>query len=511
LGCGVRTDSGHDILHPSRWEVVGLGLLVGFYSLIFVVFGEAAYGYANFIGEAAFGGVLVAGAVRAVGIDPVAMWTGLFWIRLASAVYFGFGSAMKIFFNEYTTEFVDLYYWASPSDLLRVNFICAVGMFFFMGSLYAIGKLFPFATPFEIDRKSDPLLWLCGITFCVIGYSIRYMIILPNMFGLYGSVAASGILSNLTYLAVAGLFTLTLWCSKYSLRLILIPTALLCADMVTGTLLLSKGAVLFPLIVYILGLCRYRASFRRLAMATLTVVLVFNTLVPAVQFGRAELERRHGYIDSGDLEERLEILSTYFSFGAQADSPAGELSPLARFYYANAMAAAAAQYESGRPGRTLADAYTILIPRAIWPSKPVYDVGAQFNLSVVGDPNSSAWMGIFVEAFWNLGWIGLPSVMIPLAIAYAVLGRMVIVILKESKWLHFPVALFNVWMGMRVDADIVETQFVLFVGCIVMYWLANPVESLLFKLLRPPLGPGAISVVAISAPSLRAASERFRG
>jgi len=204
------------------------------------------------------------------------------------------------------------------------------------------------------------------------------------------------------------------------------------------------------------------------------------------------LEKRHGYIDSGDLEERLEILSTYFTSAVSEDSTVGELSPLARFYYAGAMTAAAAQYEAGRPGRTLADAYTILIPRAIWPNKPVYDVGAQFNLSVVGDANSSTWMGIFVEAFWNLGWIGIPIVMIPLAIAYGMLGRMVIVILKESKWLHFPVALFGVWMGMGVDSGIVQTQFALFFGCLIIYFLANLVESPLLKLLGISSRPSAV-------------------
>ena len=493
MGHEVRTGSGNDILHPADWEVVSLGLLVGLYVLAFVVLGEPAYDYVNFIGEVAFGGVLVAGAVRAVGIDPVAMWTGLFWIRVASAVYFGFGSAMEAFFNEYTRQYVESYYWAFPADLMRVNFICALGMFIFLGSLYILGKLFPYVSPEEIDRKSDPVLWLFGIVFSIIGYSVKYFIILPDMFGLYGNGAPPGLLFSLTYLSVAGLFMLTLWCAKYSIKLIFIPTALLCADMATGTLLLSKGAVLFPLIVYILGLCRYSASYGRLGVAAVTVVLVFNTLVPAVQYGRAELEKRHGYIDSGDLEERLEILSTYLTSGARADSAAAELSPLARFYYAGAMTAAVAQYEAGRPGKTLADAYTILIPRAIWPNKPVYDVGAQFNLSVVGDANSSTWMGIFAESFWNLGWIGIPIVMIPLAIAYGVLGRMVIVILKESKWLHFPVALFGVWMGMGVDSGIIQTQFALFVGCMIIYFFANLIESPLLKLLGIASGPSAAS------------------
>ena len=499
-GVGSRLRVGHfggkDFLHPAGWEVAGLGLLVLFYAVVYVTVGEPAYDFANFAGEVGFSALLIAGAVRAVGIDPIALWLGVFWLRVASAVYFGTGSILKIFFNEYTTLFVDSYYYVSPAALFQVNWICALSIFIFLVSLFAMKWIFPFTSPSEEKNSSDPLLFVMGVLFATAGYAVKYLFVLPNMFGLYGDPTPSGIASAMTYLAVAGLFLITLWSTQFALRFIFIPTLLLCADIVTGALLLSKGAVVFPLIVYILGICRYRANFARLSAAAVTVILIFNTLVPAVQFGRAELGRRYGYIDAGDLSERSAILLRYFTEETPVGSPVSQLSPLARFYYANAMAAAAAQHDAGRPGTTLGDIWTILVPRAIWPEKPIFNVGSQFNLSVVGDPNSSTWMGVYAEAYWNLGWFGLPIVMIPLAIGYAIMGRWTILILKQSKWLHFPVALFNVWAGMRVDADIVLTQFVIFVGCCIIYLVANILETPLLRLLG--IGSGVHGAVNAS-------------
>ncbi len=480
-----------DILRPAGWEIGGLVALLLFYAVMNITLGEPADEAANFIGAVWFGGILVAGAVRAVRIDPVAMWTGVFWFRLASAVYFGFGSAGKVFFNEYTTQLVDSYYWASPTDLFKVNVLCALSLFLFLTGLYVIGVFLPFKTPKETEQSEDTLLWFCGLVFCIIGYSIKYMLVVSAAFNLYGGGPSSGAFASLTYLAVAGLFLLTLWCSKYAITYLVLPTLLLSADILTGALQMNKGEVIFPLIVYSLGLCRYRASVRRLAAAAAAVLLMFVTLVPAVQFGRAELERRYGSIDAGDLNERFEILSQYVQRGGTGDSATSEMNSFARLYYANATVAAVNQFDAGQPGNSLADAYTIFIPRALWPDKPSFDVGARFNLSVVGDANSSSWMGIFAEAYWNLGWIGVPLVMIPLAGAYHLLGRMAIGIQKQSKWFHFPVALLNVLMGMRVDAEIVETQLALFVMCMIIYYFASTVETPLRSLLQAPLRLGS--------------------
>ena len=137
------------------------------------------------------------------------------------------------------------------------------------------------------------------------------------------------------------------------------------------------------------------------------------------------------------------------------------------------MAAAIVQYDSGQNGESLRDIFTVLIPRFLWPNKPVYNVGARFNLAVADNPESASWMGAYVEAYWNLGWFGLPLVMVPLALAYWALGRLTIVILKEAKWLHFPVAFLAAYTGMRIDSDIVTTQVTSILICFVLHYGAG--------------------------------------
>ena len=261
-----------------------------------------------------------------------------------------------------------------------------------------------------------------------------------------------------------------------------VPAILLIADVLTGTLQFSKGQAILPAIVFILGLLRYRATRTRLVVAAIPILLMFQVLVPTIQYGRAELQAQYGNIDSGSLSDRLDILSRYAFGNTGASQFAQTNSALERFYYAPTMAAAVVQYDSGQYGESLLDVFTVFIPRFIWPNKPVYNVGARFNLAVANSIESASWMGIYTEAYWNLGWLGLPVIMIPLALAYWALGRLAIIILKQAKWLHFPVAFLAAYSGMRIDGDIVSTQVVSIFLCFALHYGATIMDKWLSAL-----------------------------
>lgn len=467
-----------DIIRPANWEVAGLGLLTVFYLLAGYIVDDVSLGPVNTIGSGVFGAILCGGALRIALIDWKALWLSHFWLRLSCGIYYGFGTFLRFTFNDYTNHTLDSYYWVQPYEIYKVNLICSLGAFIFFLVNMICATVSPFVPapplPKTVDRSR--LLLFCAVVYCVLGYSVKYAIVVPYTLNAYGANTLSGTIANMTYLASVGLFLLTVWCARYQRRLLILPTALLLLDVSAGMLQLAKMNVILPLILYLLGLIGTFASIRTLAASALLVWTVFATLMPAVLYGRAQIEMRTGNINLGDAGLRAEVLVNYFTDTTSEANEASQLNATARLYYAHAMAAAAARYDQGDPGKSIYNVFTILIPRWFWPEKPVYAVGSDFNLMVVGDPNSSTWMGIFAEAYWCLGWLGLPIVLIPLALAFERMSRVAYDVLQRERWLHFPAVIIGAWCGMRSDTDIATTQFVSFFMVSVLVVLADYAE-----------------------------------
>lgn len=470
-----------DITGPARWEITAMGLLVLTYVLAEAVFGHAVLGPLNAAGPLAFGLLLVAGAVSMTMRDRDCLWLGSFWFRLASAVYFGFGSFSVLFFNDYTRHQAEIFYWAQPAEIFRTNLICALSVFIFFCTSHAFNIWRPCTPPPAARPASDPMLLASAVIYCVLGYTIRFFFELPYSFNAFGARPLPGVVVNIVYLGVCGLFLLTMWCNTYNRRYLPVPALLLAFDMLAGTLQFAKTSVILPLIFFLLGLLRGRAGTGQLVLSAVAIWLAFATLVPVVQYGREQLLLRTGNIGIGSFTERMEILSNYVTGATGADPRADQQNTVARFYYSGAMAFAVTRHDRGNPGRSLESILTIFIPRSLWPDKPVYRLGNDFNLAVVGDDNSSTWMGIFAEAYWNFGWAGLPLVMVPMALLFQIMARASLDILRRGRWLHFPVVLIGIWMGMRVDSDIVQTQFVGPVFAALIYWGATVAQPLLLS------------------------------
>ncbi|BBE72926.1 hypothetical protein [Oharaeibacter diazotrophicus] len=465
-----------DVIRPATWEVIGLGLLTLGYLLSREMFDEGGMAVVNVVGPGLFGLILCGGALRIALIDRKALWLPYFWFRLSCGIYFGLGTSVRAVFNDLTNHIIDSYYWIQPSELFKVNVICSAGGFLFYLTSFLIHSVWPFAPKPPTGENRSRLLFLCAATYCTIGYTLKFAVVVPYTFVNTDPTALPGIVLNLTHAASVGLFLLTVWCARYARRLLFVPTLLLCADMLLGSLQLAKVNVLLPLILYLLGLVMTWWSPRTLIAAAAVVWVTFLTLVPAVQYGRAELERRTGSINIGTVSDRLEILGNYMNDTSAYVERSREYNSLSRMYYAHVMAASVTSYDNGNPGYSLYNVLTVLIPRSLWPEKPVYNVGATFNLMVIGDDNSSTWMGLFAEAYWNFGWWGLPIMLIPLALGYEVASRLVYDILQRERWLHFPVVMLSAWCGMRSDSDFATTQFAMLTVVFVLMAILDKVE-----------------------------------
>lgn len=469
-----------DLLRPAAWEVIGLACLVIYYLIVSETLESDALDVACLIGSSVFAAILFAAAWRMAALDAKALWLGVFWLRIATGVYFGIGFMDSLLFTDDTREQARAFFWVQPDVQAKTNLVVTFAVFtFFAASMLWTSVFKPEKFEAAEAEDGDRLLWLCAVAFSGLGYFVKYAIVIPYNFGAFGNIVLPGALVTLLYLAPVGLFLLTLWTLRHAPKYAVIGTILVCTDIMVGVLQFAKGQVILPLIVYILAVLQYKSNGRRLAIAAAVVFIVFQTIVPMVSYGRSENQLRYGNISEGTLAERIEIMERYFTDGAKKQADRSDLQgTLARISYGTVAGAAVKLHDSGQPGDSLLTLFYFFIPRAIWPEKPIFDAGGRFNEAVTGNATSFSWMGIFVEPYWNIGWIGIPAIMLPLSAIYVYLGRMTTRIMTLGKWLQFPAVLLGMVMGFRVDGEIVSDQISSTVVCMIVWAFATPLDRL---------------------------------
>ena len=474
------TADSSDPLRPAKWEIIGLVCLVIYYLIVMETLESDVLDNACLIGSSVFSTLLFASAWRMASLDAKALWLGAFWLRLATAVYFGIGFMGSLFFTDDTQEEARAFFWVQPDVQAKTNLVVTLAFLTFLAGTKFWVNVFK-QEKFEKAGADDgdKLLWLCAITFAGLGYFVKYFIVIPYNFGAFGNIVLPGALVTLIYLAPVGLFLLTLWTLRHAPKYAFIGTILVCTDVVVGVLQFAKGQVILPLIVYILAVLQHKSNARRLVISASVVFIVFQTIVPMVSFGRSENQLRYGNIMQGNLSERIDIMESYFTEGAKQQADRSDFQgTLARISYGTIAGAAVKLYDSGQPGDSLSSIFYFFIPRSIWPDKPIFDAGSRFNEAITGNAASFSWMGIFVEAYWNLGWIGIPTVMLPLSAIYVFLGRMALRVMSLGKWLQFPAVLLGMVMGFRADGEVISDQVASTLVCVIVLAFMTPLDRL---------------------------------
>ncbi|MEM9060197.1 MAG: hypothetical protein AAGD13_07005 [Pseudomonadota bacterium] len=172
-----------------------------------------------------------------------------------------------------------------------------------------------------------------------------------------------------------------------------------------GLLGLRKLYTILPILSFSMGLWLNRPTRVAAGIIALGVALVyFNGFSDTVKFSRL-----HGSFDP--------FLNTPLDRASIIADTAGRLGDMASLSYRGVAAQRLtiapfeahfiALYDSGAPGDSLRNFFNVLVPRVIWPDKPIIAPGAEFDVTFRGYiAESSLAIGFIAEAYWNLGWIG---------------------------------------------------------------------------------------------------------
>jgi hypothetical protein len=456
-------------------ELIGLTVLLGAYGVVFASDMQPEYlQFMNIVGPAFLAAVLAGGCWWQLAQDQRSLWQPLVWFRLGCIAYYGVGSLAPYIANDATVQFMQLLYAFSDEEALKVGLINVSCILIVLLSVWVVlwdHRAGSWAIAQRRLEVSQSKTLLFAAIFLIVGGVTRYLFVLPSSLGLIETLP--GVVITVAKSYGVGLFLIVLASFRGSHIALPISLALVPIDLVVGLLTFAKTEVLTTLIFAYLGLLHHKLNLSRILVGASIVLAVFSQLDPPIHFGRDELWRRHGKLEA-PLEERLEILISYFS-GASDSGPMHETqTALSRLSYVNAAAMVVSWHDVGMTGDSLGYALTVMVPRFIWPNKPeITAIGADLYTAATAQTGSSISPGLFAEAYWNFGWLGVPFLMIPLGIILGLFSQYSLYIGETENWLHLPVVFLGVQIGTRVDgtyvADVIGASGIALVCALMLF------------------------------------------
>lgn len=354
-------------------------------------------------------------AWRTIRIMPAAIWTGLTWYPLSSAVFYGFGPLVEIFGNEVTRAVLSSHFLSVDEiELFRAHKLSVTGIFMALLGLTLHMTLRPrvwigYASRQAAKPVIDPMK--VGMVFLVLGASFSYLLYRPSQWGML-DITIPGVLSALANLTDVG-FAIIAYCAARgdSLGKAIIRVGLP-AHVFLTVLSNSKSEVVIALLLsaigYFLGSGRKGTLIRHFIM----IALIYAVLQPWVHHGRAVIAERTGNINFAGYGERLEILQDYLLSGSEhsvEEARQERQGWWTRLSYSGPQAQAMSLYDRGDSNKTLHTAWIYFIPRVIWPEKPILNgPGLGFYRLLTGNETSQSMLGlsIYGDLYWQYGWAG---------------------------------------------------------------------------------------------------------
>ena len=419
------------------------------------------------------------------------------WFYLASAAYFGLGPLSFAFATAETVNFIQTgsQYPLDRIGIFQSIMLSVAGITCVTLAILAGRALMPWRTAeaarfvdgFDVS-SAKPVLWV----FIAVGATVQYLFTLPHVLGL-GTWVLPGAVQQLSLLLQAAIVIAMLLVWRGERRYLLVLLMLVASELGAAMLTNSKLAIILVLVA--LGVGRYLTtqSMRGMVILASFAALVYAfVLSPFVAFARLHYKPESGT----DLGALIRVMELYLT---EPDMPDwdGVQGWWMRFNISNYSKFAIDAYERGEPGTTLHEIVFTLVPRVIFPDKPVSAPGK--ILSELLYPGSSEWaqtsMGYFAEGYWNGGVTGLILVCIWVGLVLAGSTSFLFGQLARLRVGMLFVALIFIQNGLGVEFWFVGT----FVGGLVLTMCYALLIWILFYAFKSganrPVAPPALQVL----------------
>jgi len=392
-------------------------------------------------------------AFRIIRSDYLTVASPVSWVLLAGGVYWGFGPLSYTFGEWSTIEEMNAGYYVGPSELLVTNLLNSVGMLAVVAGLVA-GRRLVSDRPHGWVRRLEGMdaMQVAGVL-AAVGLTSKFTMVLPRMFGMTETqsstllqleVFTKGALMILSYYSVTRGGKATFWL-----------VILFAIEFVTASLCKSKLVILEVVIAVLIGrtLAVRKASTVVKGFAAMGLSLL--VLQPVVSASRMMGMGRSTGGDYASLAmETGSMMVQSISELIDGSNAAQEMSAQAwwsRLCYAPQQAFAMQEYDSGRPGSPWADFAMGLIPRLLWPDKPLVTPGVNFSILFNGNADNCNGPGVLGEGYWYGGWPGLLVVGLYTGMFLGGIDRISKEVISRRAWIVMPLVFVGVKTGFRID------------------------------------------------------------
>ena len=172
-GPPLSADVSAPAVRATRVELGLLGGLLGFLLLAYVHDGLITPVTANVVAGLGVIAIMAMTCRALLAADPLAIWTPLWWLRVAYAVYYGFGALVPYIVNDATLIYMQNIYLFTDEDILKVNLINVLALIaLLLGTQIAALHFSRSRVPRQTDEEGS--LQVLAVTFLLVGGFARY-------------------------------------------------------------------------------------------------------------------------------------------------------------------------------------------------------------------------------------------------------------------------------------------------------------------------------------------------
>ena len=399
--------------------------------------------------------------------DVNTLWTPAVIFPLGTLLYFGLGSMSTLFSSENTRSFLLAgNYSVDAIGLMRTMLLTTTGVtvcliFMLLAMRCSFGK--------SGGRDVGAALSLpaTAVFFTVVGAALKYGLVLPSTFGMT-NVTVPGTLKTLGSVTDLGLAVMTYMAARGRKRWLFIFWLIWPVHLGLSLLELSKKTMMFAILLPAAGAFLGHQSLRRMVPWCLFAGLIFAALQEINTAGRQVILNDTGTISQADFDQRAAIVVEAL-FGenviTQMDYTAKDLAQVwwLRLNYSGAQLRAMELYDDGRPGEWTRSFAATVIPRFLWPDKPLAtSQGRIFNRTVSGNEEARTRVGMsgYANGYWMMGW---PGAVLFSAIMGVILGMVTRInyrLVIERQLIYLPVIFIGINMAATGPMGYLEKTFV---------------------------------------------------
>lgn len=385
-------------------------------------------------------------------LSPVSMFI------LVVCIYHGIGPMLYSFGSYETIFWVNNRFFVSEASLFKANLLVQVGLFFsLIGIVFGKKLMLGKTVKSVINHTSRVNIRQVLFILLLVGIPVKYLLILPYMMGLL-NVVVPGAIYSVSNLILVALVLLSYITHEKKSKFKFVFYALLIMEICSGILVMAKLWIILPILAVVIGKTIATRKVSTLIKGAVTLLTIFIIITPLILAARTELSLNS---NKGTID-RVIAVSNAITSNEQSNSAEEQQWWWVRLNYVPAQTLAINMYDNGNYGETILEPMTwILIPRLIYPDKPIFDVSTQYSILMNGNEDNHDSPGAYGDIYWNFGWIGIIFLGFYIGLLLGWFHQLTITVINKKNWLLFPLILnLTLIIGRGINNFFIKTYFI---------------------------------------------------